>query len=109
MQGCASVILEILPPPFATASPCSISPVALMRSALFLFPATIKIYYVVSDWGLIYLLAGCTMMPMCTADIYTAHYIPTKHITCQYYIQPLFKSYLCKEEKNEREKEHERD
>ena len=49
------------------------------------------------------------MMPLCIEDVYTAHYIPsTKHITCQHYIQPLFKSYLYKEKKNEREREHER-
>jgi hypothetical protein len=79
-----------------------------MQSVLFLFPETIQIYHVVSDCGLIYLLAGCKMMPLCTEDVYTAHCIPsTRHITCEQYIQPLFKSYLCKEEKNEREREHE--
>jgi len=110
MQGCALVILEILPPPAATANPCAISPVALMQSVLFLFPETIEIYHVVSDCGLIYLLAGCKVMPLCTEDVYTAHCISsTRHIKCEHYIQPLFKSYLCKEEKNEREREHERE
>jgi hypothetical protein len=50
------------------------------------------------------------MMPLCTEDVYTAHYIPsTRHITCEHYVKPLFKSYLCKEKKNEREREHERE
>ena len=49
-------------------------------------------------------------MPLCTEDVYTAHYIPsTRHITCEHYVKSLFKSYLCKEKKNEREREHERE